>query len=182
MIQIIAVNGTAGCGKTTFEDFCLEELGVYGDRTSTIDFVKDLAHQCGWNGEKTPESRKFLSDFKDFLSDCYLGDVPMQKVKEYCDSIEFQLEQFDMQNHIVYVFVDVREPKNLQKMKDEFGAITLLIHRTGANDVQQINHADLEVNNFYYDYILRNDSTLSEWKEKAHLFINGLRQRYEGEF
>ena len=50
MVQIIVVNGMPGCGKTTFEEYCLKKLAPYADIYSTVTFVKEIAERCGWNG------------------------------------------------------------------------------------------------------------------------------------
>ena len=36
---------------------------------STVDYVKEIATECGWDGTKTPENRKFLSDLKRVLTE-----------------------------------------------------------------------------------------------------------------
>ena len=50
MVQIIVINGMPGCGKTTFEEYCLKKLAPYADMLSTVTFVKEIAEKCGWNG------------------------------------------------------------------------------------------------------------------------------------
>ena len=40
-----------------------EKIGPYSCRiVSTVDFVKEIAARWGWDGTKTPQNRKFLSD------------------------------------------------------------------------------------------------------------------------
>ena len=69
-----------GVGKTTFEAKCKELVAANStfwydekqrmavDVISTVDFVKQIARECGWDGVKTPRNRKFLSDLKDLLT------------------------------------------------------------------------------------------------------------------
>ena len=60
--QIIVINGTGGCGKTTF----VELTQKYGKviNFSSVDKVKEVAKLIGWDGKKTEKDRKFLSDLK----------------------------------------------------------------------------------------------------------------------
>ena len=78
MVKVVVINGRPGCGKTTFEQICQdmckpnlsnfqEERIVQVAITSTVDFVKEIALNCGWDGSKTLENRRFLSDLKDLL-------------------------------------------------------------------------------------------------------------------
>lgn len=43
MVRIVIVNGMPGCGKTTFENYCVRKLSPYADVYSTVDFVKEIA-------------------------------------------------------------------------------------------------------------------------------------------
>jgi hypothetical protein len=71
------------------------------------------------------------------------------------------------------VFIHCREPKEIDKLVREFDgeAVTLLIRRTAAESVEQINHADNEVLNYSYDYTIYNDSTLSWLRNEARIFL-----------
>ena len=65
--MVVVINGSGGVGKSTFIELCREwDNRVF--ETSTVDFVKEVAKMCGWDGTKTDENRKFLSDLKDLLS------------------------------------------------------------------------------------------------------------------
>ena len=75
MVKVIICNGRPGVGKTTFQEMCQIyareewENKIRVDITSTVDFVKDIAKQCGWDGTKDLKNRKFLSDLKDLLTE-----------------------------------------------------------------------------------------------------------------
>ena len=43
MSKIVVMNGMPMSGKSQFVEYCLEELGKYGDEVSTVDFVKEIA-------------------------------------------------------------------------------------------------------------------------------------------
>lgn len=169
MVQLIIVNGMPTSGKSTFVEFCLEKLGPWGREISTVDFVKDIAKQAGWNGEKNLKNRKFLSDLKDLLTEW--NDVPYKKIKEKYDNFNFELEQYDVSNHKAFFFVHCREPQEIQKFKDRLNAFTVLIRRESVESNKQSNHADSEVFNFNYDAVIDNNGDLRELKEKAFGFI-----------
>ena len=62
MVKIVVVNGMPMSGKSQFVEYCLKELGIYGEEVSTVDFVKELAKMSVWDGVKRPRDRKFLRD------------------------------------------------------------------------------------------------------------------------
>lgn len=82
------------------------------------------------------------------------------------------------------IFIHIREPEEIKKLVDyydnEFDKIcdygdfsheimTLLIKRN--HDRIYNNHADLNVNDYLYDYEINNDDTIDELKEKVKNFL-----------
>lgn len=171
-MQIVIINGKAGTGKDTFVLMCKDILGATKVlNASTIDFVKEVAEYCGWDGTKTPENRKFLSDLKDILTQW--GNIPLKKV---CQEIRtwqnLWIASGDYDKAVV--FVHCREPKEIQKLCDELSTykpITLLVRRDVAESVKQINHADNEVLNYEYDYVVSNNGSLSELRARVEEFL-----------
>lgn len=172
MINVIVVNGYPRSGKDTFVNFCKEKLGAFGVSVSTVDFVKYLAAQSGWDGTKTPKNRKFLSDLKDLLTEW--NDVPWKKVEEVFESIKVECFQYGLRDSDFFLFIHSREPKEIERFQKEYGALTILIDREEVEG-KQSNHSDAEVMNFNYDYIINNDGTLEELKMKAITFIESVR-------
>ena len=168
-MKIVLINGKAGCGKDTFVTMCQDVLSIDNVyNISTVDFVKQVAEYCGWDGAKTPENRKFLSDLKDLLT--YWNDVPFKKVAESvqsCCACASLLNSF----YNSVIFIHCREPKEIKKLAVEFDATTLLIRRDAAECVEQINHADNEVLNYEYDYVIPNNGSLSELRARAEEFL-----------
>ena len=164
MVNVIVVNGYPRSGKDTFVNFCKEKLGAFGVSVSTVDFVKYLAAQSGWDGTKTPKNRKFLSDLKDLLTEW--NDVPWKKVEEVFESIKVECFQYGLRDSDFFLFIHSREPKEIERFQKEYGALTILIDREEVEG-KQSNHSDAEVMNFNYDYIINNDGTLEELKMKA---------------
>lgn len=169
MVQVVIVNGMPTSGKSTFVEFCLKKLGSWGREISTVDFVKDIAKQAGWNGEKNLKNRKFLSDLKDLLTEW--DDVPYKKIKEEYDNFNFELEQYDVSNHKAFLFVHCREPQEIQKFKDRLNAFTVLIRRESVESNKQSNHADSNVFEFKYDCEIDNNGSLENLKNKADGFV-----------
>lgn len=134
-----------------------------------MDFVKDIAKEAGWNGEKTLKNRKFLSDLKDLLTEW--NDVPYNKIKDEYDDFNLELEQYDVSHHKAFLFVHCREPQEIQKFKDRLNAFTVLIRRESVESNKQSNHADSEVFNFNYDAVIDNNGSLQDLEEKAIGFI-----------
>ena len=168
MIKIIVVNGVPRSGKDVFVNFCLEELGILGNAISTIDYVKDVARSLGWNGEKTPKNRRFLSDLKDTLT--RWDDVPYKKVIEVKEAMELEFALSEIKED-GYLFVHCREPKEIQKFVERENAITILLRRAVVENLVQSNHADAGVFDFNYDYEIFNNSTLEDLKNCAKTFL-----------
>ena len=172
-MKVVIINGKGGSGKDTFVTMCKDVLGAeHILNVSTVDYVKAVATFCGWDGTKTPENRKFLSDLKDALTQW--DDVPLKKV----------YQEIKVRQHIwiaagkygkAVVFIHCREPKEIDKLTkalQQYEPVTLLILREAAENVEQINHADNDVLNYSYDYTIYNDSTLSWLRNEAKVFLH----------
>ena len=170
-MKYFIINGRPRSGKDTFVNFCLEELGAFGKLISTVDFVKKIATECGWDGTKDLKNRKFLSDLKDLLTNW--GDVPYKKTLQEIDMFKFDLDYWDVPDKGV-VFIMCREPKEIERFERELNAKSVLIRRASVEFEQQSNHADSEVLNHKYDYIIENNGTVDELKEKAKEFLKNL--------
>lgn len=168
-LKVVAINGMPGCGKTTFESYLKMYMDAYYASRSTVDLVKEIAIKCGWNGVKDLKSRKFLSDLKDLLTE--YNDAPMKDIKRCIDLFEYELRYYGVEKHPHIFISDVREPQGLQRFKDELNAVTVLIRRPDVENNETSNHADANIFNFDYDYVIWNDGNLVMLKEKAEEFI-----------
>ena len=170
-MKIVIINGTGGAGKDTFVTMCKDILGTeYVYNISTVDFVKEVATLCGWDGTKTPKNRKFLSDLKDLLTEW--DDIPLKKVVANVTACAAYAEDSSTIDESI-VFIHCREPKEIEKLVHQFKdyATTLLIRRDVAEAVTQINHADNDVLNYPYDYAIDNNGSLSALRAKAAMFL-----------
>ena len=153
---IVIINGTGGSGKDSFVEFVSKYNKVVN--VSSVDKVKDIATLMGWDGGKTEKDRKFLSDLKKLATD--YNEMPLRDMKE-------KVEKFKESDNEI-MFLHIREPEEIQKAVDIFGAITLLIRREGHKTITS-NYSDASVENYNYDYIITN-STLEKLEEDAKNF------------
>ena len=169
-----------GVGKSEFERLCKEQCNLFKcvpgftpgrrlwiDITSTVDFVKEVATMCGWDGTKTLENRKFLSDLKDLLTKW--NDVPYKMIVARARANNFP------SNTDWIMFVDCREPAEIQKLKEGLNATTVLVRRPGDEEIETSNHADEGVFNYNYDLTIYNNSDIIDLEKKAKDFISYMR-------
>lgn len=168
-MKIVIINGAPRSGKDTFVGFCLDELKEYGHAFSTVDFVKDVAKYCGWNGEKTLKDRKFLSDLKDLLTEW--NDVPYQMIRSEIAKIYLIAEQYGVDHNKFVIFIHCREPEEIQRFVDEYNAVTVLLRRPDVEGNEQSNHADMKVFEYNYDYEIINDKGFDELRDAAKAFL-----------
>ena len=170
-MQIVVINGMPRAGKDLFVSNCQKHL-LWCGNFSTVDFVKEIAARCGWDGTKTPENRMFLSDLKDLLTEW--DDVPYKKVEQAINQYEKEALSYDFETEDVLCFIHCREPQEIQKFVDKMGAKTLLIRRSAVEALTQSNHADQNVFSYEYDYTISNDGTFEELEKKAIWFLREL--------
>ena len=69
------------------------------------------------------------------------------------------------------VFIHVREPKEIERLKIALNANTLLIKND--NIMSEFgNHADDMVENYEYDYVITNNGTLQDLEKSAKIFVD----------
>ena len=178
MVKVVVVNGAPNAGKSLFERLCKEQCScfrnrpgfdgvkpLYVDITSTVEFVKEIAYNCGWNGAKTPENRKFLSDLKALLTEW--DNIPYKIIKERVENLPKTVDWI--------VFVDCREPEEIQKLKDGMNATTLLIRREQAENAETSNASDANVLKYNYDLTIWNNSDIIDLEKQVEEFIEYMR-------
>ena len=161
-------------GKDAFALLCQRHM-TWCKNISTVDFVKQVANFCGWDGTKTLENRAFLSELKALLTKW--GDVPYKKVESAAKAYEAEAEIYDFSTKDVLIFVHCREPKEIDKFVTRMGAKTLLIRRAATENNEQSNSSDMDVFNYKYDYVIENNGTLEELEDKAIAFLKELGYR-----
>lgn len=167
-MKYYVVNGRAGSGKTSFEELAMKYADAPSMNVSTIDFVKQVAYMCGWDGTKTPHNRKFLSDLKDLLTNW--EDVPYKMVEKSILEFKRGLMERNYDSTNAIVFMDCREPVEIDKLKSRLGAKTVFIDRK-IDSYEPSNHADAEVENYEYDIIIDNNGDLHDLRLAVANFL-----------
>ncbi len=168
--KIFVINGQGGVGKDSFVNFiCDYDKKITGEdriiHTTLIERVKEIAKKCGWHGEKTPQARAFLHDLTVLLEK--YNDLPYQSIVQtirmnelVCNNNKIPIKPF--------LFVDIREPKDIERFKKDFECTTILIKRGESKNYG--NAADDDVFNYQYDFVIENNRTLEDLKDAAESF------------
>lgn len=166
--QIFIINGSGGVGKDTFVELVSVELNDKLKRFhtvvnfSSVDRVKEIAREIGWDGRKTEKDRKFLSDLKSLTRD--YCDMPFQSMKD-------KIEEFIKSDEGQVLFLHIRESEEIKRVVNDFGAKTILVVRDSVTQITS-NISDKNVFDYNYDFVIENNSTIEELKEKVRQFIN----------
>ena len=163
MKKIFVQNSVGGSGKDTWAGLVGKYISTH--KYSIIDLPKEAAKILGWDGGKTEKDRKFLSDIMD-LSTKY-NDSPFRDVLSVVT---------DFKNNLIedkVLFIDMRDPKDIARAVEIFGAETILIRNPNVAKIES-NHADANVENYKYDYIIENDGTLEQLEAMAKLFVRDI--------
>lgn len=168
-LKIYIVNGYSGTGKTTFEEDAiriLKENGKEGFSVSTIDDIKEIAMNIGWDGRKNGAGRRLLSGLKQVLNE--YNDFTMEHMKEKLSYIEWR-------NPNAVVFIDSREPEEIKRFIKELSATTVFVKRPIDHTLIS-NDSDRNVEDIVYDYKVDNTGTLKdlEFETEKFLRIEGL--------
>lgn len=168
MVKVVVVNGMPKSGKTTFQEICRDRLKRLGWNTaikSSVEWVKEVATFCGWDGTKTDRNRKFLSDLKSLLSEW--DDSVVKRLTEDVDSYHYTGDNW-------VVFIDIREPYEIERAKEVFNASSLLLRRPEVESSTYSNSSDMGVFEFGYDYTVWNSGDISNLTLEADEFIDVL--------
>lgn len=164
-MKVILINGMAQSGKDTFISLCQKENSKTKIiNISTVDLVKEAAIILGWDNIKDEKGRKFLSDLKS-LALSY-SDLSEKYIKDTLNNFQ--------NNSMVAVFVHTREPEEIARLKEKFGAVTLLIKNNRVKDIVS-NNSDKNCENYNYDYIIENNGSLLDLTIKAVEFMKKIK-------
>ena len=193
--KVIIINGSGGVGKDAFAKRVIEETLKLAKRTgytteqikngqickyaidpevyyrsnniSTIDCVKTIARMFNWDGDKNERDRKMLSDLKDLMTN--YNDYPFKHiVTQISDWLRYDSSRpNDMYDHS-FLFVHCRGPKEIERLKNQFllYTFTLLVQNPKKEKITS-NHADKNVEDYNYDFVVVNDSDLVALRKVA---------------
>ena len=164
MKKVFITNSSAGNGKDTFAEFLSKYISVF--KYSSIDLVKEMFETVGISKDnKTEKKRKLWSDGKDMLTQ--YDDIPFKDIT----SIVTDFKNNKIETEVL--LIDIREPEEIARAVETFGAETILIDNPNVGKIES-NHADANVNNYEYDYIIENDGTLEQLDAIAKLFVRDI--------
>jgi len=166
-MKVIMINGSSRTGKDKFANFCINQH-PNSVNWSTIDTVKKIAKEnFGWNGKKTDEARKFLSEIKRVWTEYNNG--PFNSMVNKISKHYKKLTPVDKLDFIY--FIHCREPHEIQKFVDNYkeDCITVLLNR----DDREVpnNDSDMNVANYNYDYYVENDGDVILLEQKSIEFL-----------
>ena len=90
------------------------------------------------------------------------------------EAIRSKVTEFLNDDTYEIMLIDIREPDEIDKAKNAFGAKTILIEN---NNIEQItsNMADANVFNYEYDYIIKNNGSLEDFKKETFNFARKIK-------
>lgn len=154
MKNIFVINGSGGVGKDTFVS--LVRCGKLN--YSSITYIKSVAEKLGWTGGKSEKDRKFLADLKSLVTE--YSDIPFKKMCEFIDTAPDN----------TFIFLHIREPKEIERIVERYDAKTILVTRAEVKHITS-NKADGDVFNYSYDTIIKNDGSLEDLQSLADDFL-----------
>lgn len=169
-MKVIIINGFPESGKDTFIKLCKRHY-EFCVNYSSVEFIKEFALKCGWDGEKTPKDRAFLSDLKKLLIEW--RDAPYELTAKKIRALYTQ-EKYMIDSVEFLFFVHCREPEEIKKFVERLGAKALIIRKPDVENIEQSNSSDADIFNYTYDYTIYNDGTKEELEEKAIEFLKEL--------
>ena len=159
--KIYILNGYGTVGKGEFAKAIDKYISTY--KYSSIDLVKDMLEFAGIPKEpKTEEKRLLYSDTKDRLTK--YDDIPFKDITSIVT--DFKNNKIEAE----VLLIDIREPEEIARAVKTFGAETILVRNPNAIKIES-NHADRDVENYKYGYIIENDGTLEQLEKVAKLFV-----------
>ena len=163
MKKVFIQNSVGGSGKDTWAEFIGKYIPTH--KCSIIDLPKEAAKILGWNGGKSEKDRKFLSDIMDLSTE--YNDSPFRDVLSVVTDFKNNLIEDEV------LFIDMRDPKDIARAVEIFGAETILIRNPNVEKIES-NHADANVEDYNYDYIIENNGTLEQLDAMAKLFVRDI--------
>lgn len=168
MVKVVIVNGMPECGKTTAEEICRDTLKLINWNCvikSSVEWVKEIATFAGWDGTKNDNNRKFLSDLKAVLTSW--DDAVLKHLVNEVDYYHYTGDNY-------VIFIDIREPYEIEKAKETFNAATLIVRRPQVECNHYSNDSDMGVFNFNYDYTIWNDRGIEGLTAECVSFLKKL--------
>lgn len=183
--KVVIVNGKPQSGKDTFckyaQGYCDDDESANTLIISSVDPLKEILTQLGWDGTKTDKIRDMLMDMKQLWVQNQDGPTMFL----FNNILEFHKACTGEDN---IVFVHIREPEEIKKLVNALtgfesmgiDVISLLVIRKGGEDTPnqpaETRRSDDEalINSYEYDVTINNDEDLIKLQELAAEFVDKL--------
>lgn len=178
--QVVIINGVTGSGKDTFiklaGSYCEENEIANVLNISSVDPIKDVLYQFGWDGNRTDEARDIMMGIKKIWVDAQNGPTMflMNNI------LAFHASHLEEDN---IVFCHVREPEEIDKLVKAISGMnsmgieimTMFISRDDVITEDTRRSDDYNIIRTYpYDRIVYNDEDLAALDTKAFTFVEEL--------
>lgn len=183
--KVVIINGKPQSGKDTFckyaQGYCDDDESANTLIISSVDPLKEMLTQLGWDGTKTDKIRDMLMDMKQLWVQNQDGPTMFL----FNNILEFHKACTGEDN---IVFVHIREPEEIKKLVNALtgfesmgiDVISLLVIREGGEDTPnqpaETCRSDDEalINSYEYDVTINNDEDLIKLQELAAEFVDKL--------
>ena len=183
--KVVIINGKPQSGKDTFckyaQGYCDDDESANTLIISSVDPLKEMLTQLGWDGTKTDKIRDMLMDMKQLWVQNQDGPTMFL----FNNILEFHKACTGEDN---IVFVHIREPEEIKKLVNALtgfesmgiDVISLLVIREGGentpNQPAETRRSDDEalINSYEYDVTINNDEDLIKLQELAAEFVDKL--------
>lgn len=183
--KVVIINGKPQSGKDTFckyaQGYCDDDESANTLIISSVDPLKEMLTQLGWDGTKTDKIRGMLMDMKQLWVQNQDGPTMFL----FNNILEFHKACTGDDN---IVFVHIREPEEIKKLVNALtgfesmgiDVISLLVIRKGGEDTPnqpaETRRSDDEalINSYEYDVTINNDEDLIKLQELAAEFVDKL--------
>lgn len=183
--KVVIINGKPQSGKDTFckyaQGYCDDDESANTLIISSVDPLKEMLTQLGWDGTKTDKIRDMLMDMKQLWVQNQDGPTMFL----FNNILEFHKACTGEDN---IVFVHIREPEEIKKLVNALtgfesmgiDVISLLVIREGGEDTPnqpaETRRSDDEalINSYEYDVTINNDGDLIKLQELAAEFVDKL--------
>lgn len=183
--KVVIINGKPQSDKDTFcrfaQGYCNDDESANTLIISSVDPLKEMLAQLGWDGTKTDEIRDMLMCMKQLWVQNQDGPTMFL----FNNILEFHKACTGEDN---IVFVHIREPEEIKKLVNALtgfesmgiDVISLLVIRKGGEDTPnqsaETRKSDDEalINSYNYDITINNDGDLIRLQELAAEFVDKL--------
>ena len=183
--KVVIINGKPQSGKDTFckyaQGYCDDDESANTLIISSVDPLKEMLTQLGWDGTKTDKIRDMLMDMKQLWVQNQDGPTMFL----FNNILGFHKACTGEDN---IVFVHIREPEEIKKLVNALtgfesmgiDVISLLVIRESGEDTPnqpaETRRSDDEalINSYEYDVTINNDEDLIKLQELAAEFVDKL--------